>query len=598
MKYTFKYIIFFLLSFLMINNSVIAQKKKKKSKQTVVKKKIANKTNKNTSKSNKNNSNNKLAQKSNVINEDTNVNDTIPEKVVTILSEFKPQLKNVAKIDFNEASERKDTINLHLEYQVPSQNLSFQYRPISLVPRSFKYDSILLNQSNTAIKFGYGNFKHHFIELTHNFTDYNNNTQVFSLHNEAITGVHHLQQVKDFGFNYIGNLRMSNKSHLTTNFYLKNTDRYRYGLVSDSTILPIDNFRQQAFITGISFGLINDTALSKTLKFSPVFSFERFSGVSNASNNFIQISSPLNFDFKNKTHLLLDLEYSFNNYISSNNKTQTNNLLKIAPSILFNKFGSNITIGVSPVLLNTNFNLFPKIDFKRTLKDTNIVLNIGWQANFVNTRYSDLNANNPWISAPDNLAIMTQDAKYLKLQFANGKRLNYGFSFSLNDYTNLPLFNTFINNNATVKGLFYKSLFEKKASTIQFDANLMYQFSDKVIFENNLTYIQFNSLEINSKPWGILPLSFNSKIAWMPNKKMQLNGNLQYWNGATMYNNMSTPYHLENVLLVNASISYHLNKQLSIWAKGDNLLDKSYQRWLYYPPIGVQIMAGVVYSFK
>ena len=596
MKHSYKYFLFFFISFLMLNNSSFAQKRKKKAKHTVIKKKKTNKPNTKNNKSNSVKLSSGIDPNITIVN--TNNNDTLPEKVVTILSEFKPQLKNVAKIDFNLASDRKDTVNLRFDYQIPSQNLSFQYRPISLVPRSFKYNSDLSIKSNTQLKFGYGNFKHHFVDITHNFTDLNNNIQVFNIQNEAITGFHHLQQIKDFGFNYMGNLWLSNKNHLTSNFYLKNSERYRYGLVSDSTILPNSNFKQNAFIAGISIGLINDTIINKYLHYAPVISYERFSAVSNSSNNFIQIASPITFYFKNKTHFLLEFEYSFNNYKSLNNNTKTNNLLKISPSFMFNKFGSDFTIGVSPVLLNTKFNLYPRIEFKRILKDTNIVLNIGWQANFTNTRYSDLNNQNPWISAPDNLEITTQDTKYVKVQFANSKRLNYGFSFSLNDFSNLPLFNSLINNNASVSGLFYKSFFEKKASTIQFDANLMYQFSDKVIFENNLTYIQFNALEINSKPWGILPLTLNSKIAWKPNKKLQLNGNLQYWNGATMFNKMSMPFNLENVILINASIDYHLNKQLSLWAKGDNLLDKSYQRWLYYPPIGLQIMAGVVYSFK
>ncbi len=53
--------------------------------------------------------------------------DTTPEKVVTIISSFKPQLKNVAKIGFMNATALVDTNSVQLTYQVPSQNLSFQY---------------------------------------------------------------------------------------------------------------------------------------------------------------------------------------------------------------------------------------------------------------------------------------------------------------------------------------------------------------------------------------------------------------------------------------------------------------------------------------
>ena len=81
-------------------------------------------------------SNMAIAQKKNSL-------DSIPEKVVTIISAFKPQLKNVAKIGFVNATAIVDTSSLSLTYMVPSQNLSFQYQPIALVPRAIKIDSLL-----------------------------------------------------------------------------------------------------------------------------------------------------------------------------------------------------------------------------------------------------------------------------------------------------------------------------------------------------------------------------------------------------------------------------------------------------------------------
>ena len=598
MKYYLKYIVFFFISFLLLNTSTFAQKRKKKTKNTVVKKKSTKKT---ITKTNKTTT--KIPLKNNIQNgvnalPSINTNDTLPEKMVTIFSEFKPQLKNVAKINFDVASIRKDTINLHVEYQVPSQNLSFQYRPIALVPRSFKSDTTLYTQTNTLLKFGYGNFKHHFIELSHNFTDYNNNTQVFTIENESITGNHHLQQTKDLGFTYTGNFNVSNQNHIITNVYLKNVEKYRYGLVSDSSLLPNSDFKQHTFLGGISLGLINGDAINESFNYKPIFNYETFSSVANSTNNYIQLKSPFSVNFKNQTQFLLDFDFSLNLYKNSLSQSSTNQLLKIEPAFKFNKFGSDFNVGVSPVLINNTFNLFPKIEFTKTLNDTNIVVNMGWHAKFINNKFSDLNAQNPWLFAPDKLEITTQDAKFIKVQFANTKRLNYGFSFSLNDFTNLPLFNTLINNNVSKNGLFYNAIFEKKASTIQLDANMSYQFSDKVFFDNVLGYTQFNALSTNSKPWGILPFTLNSKITWMPNRKFQINGNLQYWTGAAITNKLMQVENMERVIMLNASMSYHINKHLSFWAKGDNLLDKSYQRWLYYPPIGLQIMGGVVYLMK
>ena len=223
MKKHFNYILLFLMAFVLFYVPANAQKKKKKAKQTTTKKKAV----KSKSKSKKNTvkvvKTAKTAPDTKLdvqytTRDITNV-DSLPEKVVTILSAFKPQLKNIAKIDFVTANERNDTGSVRLDYQVPSQNLSFQYRPIPLVPRSFKMDSVALLQRNTTLKFGYGNYFHHFIELDQYLIDKFNNTHSFNFNNESIKGDHHLQSTRSLGLNYLGDYVFSDKGHLLSKFY-------------------------------------------------------------------------------------------------------------------------------------------------------------------------------------------------------------------------------------------------------------------------------------------------------------------------------------------------------------------------------------------
>jgi len=51
-------------------------------------------------------------------------------------------------------------------------------------------------------------------------------------------------------------------------------------------------------------------------------------------------------------------------------------------------------------------------------------------------------------------------------------------------------------------------------------------------------------------------------------------------------------------MVLNAGFTYKLTHNWSIWGKGENLLDKPYERWADYPSLGLQIIAGVVYSFR
>ncbi len=591
MKKQLTYIFLFSIAFVLFYAPANAQKKKKKAKQTTSKKKT-------------------VKSKTNIAVPDTKLDvqyispqtinkDSIPEKVVTILSAFKPQLKNLAKIDFVTANERNDTGSVRLDYQVPSQNLSFQYRPIPLIPRSFKMDSVAFLQRNTTLKFGYGNYFHHFIELDQYFIDKFTNTHSFNINNESIKGDHHLQSTRSLGLNYLGDFVFPDKGHLLTKIYYQQVGRYRFGLVPDSSTLPFANFKQNSFLTGVSFSWLKTPKNNlRNINYTPTLLYERFEGIEGATNNFISINSPFSVDLSMNTRLNFDLSYSMNQFSPRNENGNTKHLLRIDPNIEFNKFNSVIKIGVSPVLINSQLQLYPDIAYKKILKDTNFILSAGWHAFVFNNSYTDLVGQNPWIAVPNELEITTQNSKFVALNISKGKRLNYGFSFSFNKYSNLLLFNKKTKTNLLNNGLYYNSIFENNASTIQFDANLRYQFSDHLLITNNLKYIQFNSLEQNIKPWGILPLEVNSKITWSPNKNFQLNGNLNYFTGATLYNEFAIPYDLDNALVLNASMSYKLTPRFTAWVKGDNLLDKPYQRWSNYPSLGVQLIAGVVYSFK
>jgi hypothetical protein len=91
----------------------------------------------------------------------------------------------VAKIGFVNATANVDTTVVYLNYQVPSQNLSFEYRPISLVPRAIVHDSVVSLTNITNFKIGFGNYSHQYAQLGINTLDKWKNTHSITLFDEA-----------------------------------------------------------------------------------------------------------------------------------------------------------------------------------------------------------------------------------------------------------------------------------------------------------------------------------------------------------------------------------------------------------------------------
>ena len=54
---------------------------------------------------------------------------------------------------------------------------------------------------------------------------------------------------------------------------------------------------------------------------------------------------------------------------------------------------------------------------------------------------------------------------------------------------------------------------------------------------------------------------------------------------------------LDSYFDLNLNLGYRFNDRLSIFARGQNLLGDNYERWVDYPVLGMQVMAGATYKF-
>jgi outer membrane receptor protein involved in Fe transport len=306
-----------------------------------------------------------------------------------------------------------------------------------------------------------------------------------------------------------------------------------------------------------------------------------------------------------------DLHYSYSSY---NNITSIqNSLLRWDPSLSFNKWNLKMKVGLSPVVKTDGFKLYPNIQLQHKLTDTTWDLQAGWISQTKNSNYSQLITENPWIISPAQLAISTQEKQYIKLVVNASKNVEYGFGISLNNYVNLALFNktpivvydyiyppsmTYYSNRVN-RGLEYMTIWEPNAHTIELEANLQYQWSDVFSIHNEFKYTQYNYIKQNEKPWGLIPVQFNAGFYWKMNDKLLMDGSVQVMSGiqSTQEGSSFLAKTIPTAAIINAGISYKLSIPWKLWLKANNILNNTYQRWAEYPSLGVQINAGVVYSF-
>lgn len=582
-------------------SQVKSTKSKKQTKKKATPTKKSKKSNKKYKKSNTNQNSKTQVTQSELptINEPVTITDPVPEKTVTIISAFKPQLKNVSKINFGNATQHVDTSSMHLFYQVPSQNLTFQYKPISLVPRAIKLIQPIPTKSSGNIKLGYGNYFHHLIDFSAIASDQASNLHAFSIVNESIQGTHHLQTSKSLTIEYDGNYKIDSLNQLQTAMRYQNLNQYRYGMVPDSSVLPLSNFSQNSTNIGLRVGWLNFNTQPRLITLRPSIELNHFIGQGDANNTTIEFSNPMYFTFKGRTRIHFDIHYANSNYNNGVGNKSTTSIFQIAPSVDLNIWKTDVIIGVNQLFTKEAYTLHPNLSFRKKLSDTNYILNAGWNTKMTLNSYAHLAFINPWIAAPTELKNQTKDSKFIELLINANKHLDYSFGFEFNDYTNLAFFNhALLPINKTINGLMYMALFDDRAKTIEFTAKLRYQFTDKILLTNKLNYIQFNSIQYNAKPWGIVPFNFESNLNWVIANKWSVDANAQFWTGADFSKTNSITYQPKPGFVLNAGFNYKMSPKWNVWAKGSNLLDTPYERWGEYPSLGLQLMGGIVYSFR
>jgi hypothetical protein len=310
--------------------------------------------------------------------------------VVNIISAFRPQLKNVAKIGFINATAIVDTNSVALSYQVPSQNLSFQYQPIALVPRAIRIDSNLKRTQSANIKIGMGNYFNQVIQLEGSYVDPLNQEHHMRVLNESIAGAHPIQKWNTIGFDYSGTLSISKNKYLVTQAYVNQSNRYRYGLVPDTTNLPLKNFEQKFTVFGANFSLANKQVETNPFSYNPNLKLNHSNLLDQAKNISIDLNSPMQYTFNNNLKLGADFNFSYNQYNPMNRASSRNTIFQLDPSVELNKPKYKLYIGVRPIIANGDFTIYPKIELTKQLKDTNYVINAGWFTSFTNNQLIQL----------------------------------------------------------------------------------------------------------------------------------------------------------------------------------------------------------------
>jgi len=517
--------------------------------------------------------------------------ETLKQETIDIISNYRPKLRDAAKLNLTASLPGFDTTRPKLQYQVPALNLYFMYQPVPLKPLALGKDSLDKLQNN-FIKAGFGNLSTPLIQAgfgsgrndKYNFGIYGNYTsskgdiknQDYSALNILASGTYFTPILEVNGA--IGFDR--NEVH----YY--GYDHNLYTFSKGDVKQAFSQFTAQA---GVKNRPLNDWAF----KFEPSARFIYFSDSYKRKEPTVIIKVPVSKQLFEDIYIRAEGMFDLSSYKQDDQPQFNNNVVAIHPALEIIKPRFVLHAGVNPTWTNKKFYLLPDIVNESHIIYKKVILSSGWTSYINKNSYRNLVNQNPFLASYGAGILNTRvEEKYTGIKGTLGSHFNYNTKFAAVTYYNMPLF---VNDSLDGKTFYTKNEEELKAFNLH--AEVGYIQEEKFQVRVSLDWFNYTKQKTEVKPWGLVPFRTDAFAQYSIAKKLHLNANL-YFLGSSYYQLPNKDFAKnKSAWDLNAGANYDIGKNINLWINANNLFNSHYQRWNGYQSYGLNVVGGVMIKF-
>jgi len=521
--------------------------------------------------------------------------DTTGKGGVTIVSSFKPVLREAAKINFNATPPSPDTTKAKLNYDIPNQNLVLGYQPGSLKPLALAIDSVEKFNNSSYIKAGFGSLRTPYIQAGISLGDGETaGLNIYAKH-VASESKRDFQKFSSTNIKLSGYFKSGNNLQWDAALGMKRDRTYKYGYLPATLVFPTDSLKQnfQTISGRVAFHNINKTEFGLT--YAPEVKIDVFTdNLKNSESNTV-LNVPLQKTIGKEFAVNLGITFDLTRFSPENKSVVNNTMYYISPSVLYKTAQLNIQAGIRPSWDNSKFKMFPNILADVSTQDKRFTFQAGWTGYIRKTTYQYLAGQNPWLWLPSTLRNTWIEERFAGFKGTVGDHFSYAAKVGFNKLNNQPLF---INDTSSAgDGKSFQVVYEDKMNVVNFSGELGYNVGEKFSMITGLIFNQYSGFQSQAKAWGMIPLELKTNLRLQIIKDLWLKTDLFAWSGSQYLKKDNTPAKLDGAFDLNAGLEFKITKNINLWTQFNNLFNKEYQRWNQYPVYGFNFVGGVVFSF-
>lgn len=350
----------------------------------------------------------------------------------------------------------------------------------------------------------------------------------------------------------------------------------------------------------------NEDALSYSVKADAYTYNDKFE----AGENSVALAGYLNKRYRAfNAGANVSLDYNGVKGVNTSTGKLNNSIASINPYIRFKGDNYNITLGaniVSEFGDNSRFNVFPEAEVDFALAPEYFYIFGGVTGNVEKGSFRDFTRINPYLGPNANIQNTVE-----RMNIYGGIKGNAGATFGYKVkgfYRKVESMAMFVNNMETPFNfdLVYDGNGDDAVKHVGIEGEINVRLSSLVNLGGRLNIDQYTMVE-QEEAWHMPKMRLAANARFNISEKLFIDAEALFHGNAyaqefTYLNGVpdGNPYQKKTIpsfFDLSAGAEYKATKYLGVFVKANNMLNTEYQRYLYYPKLGFNILGGLNFSF-
>ncbi len=508
--------------------------------------------------------------------------------------ELGPVNRNFEKINNIQPSQPHKPLEYkaqEVELLLPKLDTKVKVRPLGEETISKLYGDYL--------KLGFGNYTTPYIEaFFNNKRDekyaYGAHVKHFSSKNGPVKNSGQSENLMSLYGRYIGKTAVlrANATYQRNRYNFYGYDHVREPSANKDTLKQLFN------LYTVSIGIENKDKTSN-LNYVTDLNYYSFATHTKATEGEILWNLKSDYSIDGDKRILLDGAISVSKRSDSSSINRT--LIIAKPAFLYKVDekltivgGFNIAYANDTIKDYSKFHLYPRLNAEYKLSGNKLIAFAGFDGDMQKNTLRILSKENPYISS-DIPLFHTNKTSDFYAGFKGG--LKGGISYKIKASSANYKYQYFFNNSVLDTSKFSVLYDKSNVNIINLGGELGYELSGSFRLALAGAYFKYYTNEIE-KPWHRPDFTGSVLATYNLNKKVYFNADFYYIGGLRGKNYLSgQEIKLNGIADLNLKIDYLFSKSFSAFIEANNILSKKYQRYTYYSTKGINVLAGLTYSF-